>query len=194
MDMVLKNLSKKILNMINVETQDHIVIEYGIQQMFLIVLNVLTVIILGTLWKELLFSLLFLLWFVMLRPFAGGYHADTKSGCYLLSIVALNCILAYKSQTWFSIPQYFIVWSISVVLILGLAPVANSSNPLEEKEIKVYKKKVKKLVVLFSMIMFGSILLETEVIYSSIVYSLFLICILLVAGKRKYRHMLSVYH
>lgn len=187
MEDVLGNLSKKILDKISVEEQEYIIVAYGIRQLILIILNIIMVIIWGILWRELLFSTAFFLWFAVLRPFAGGYHADTELRCYGMSVVILNIILICKKYILLSVQQYLVVGFISIVLILALAPVENRSNPLGENEIRIYKKNTRIIVIIFSVVMFVSMFVRIEMFYSSIVYSLFLVCISLLAGKIKYR-------
>lgn len=59
-------------------------------------INVLTLVISGILWQELSFTLLVFLELFFLRPYAGGYHADTELGCYLISILMMNIIIFLK--------------------------------------------------------------------------------------------------
>lgn len=80
----------KIAEMISCDKEEREIIQYGLHQGFMILLNLLTIIICGGLWKELPFALLLFLGIFILRPYAGGYHADTELRCYLISTVAVN--------------------------------------------------------------------------------------------------------
>ncbi|MDD3278594.1 MAG: accessory gene regulator B family protein [Lachnospiraceae bacterium] len=186
MDKILRILSKKIMDKLNVDVQEYAIVLYGIQQTLLIGLNILTVILLGFLWGEFLFSILFFVWFAILRPFSGGYHADTELRCYIMSVAMLNIILICKHYVNFFVWQYLIIWILAFLIIFRYAPVENSSNRLDKSEILVYGKKTRRILFVFSIFMLLSIIQGLEVIYSSIVFSLFLCSVLVLAGKIKY--------
>ena len=70
--------SRKISNQICENQNEKEIIQYGLNQLFWILLNFFAIAISGVLWHEFCFSILVFLEIYFLRPYAGGYHADTE--------------------------------------------------------------------------------------------------------------------
>ncbi len=99
--MNLNNNLIKILEKMNYDDEEREIIQYGLEQFFSILLDVVTFIICGILWKELFFTLLIFLGVFFLRPYAGGYHADTKFNCYLITTIMMNIAIWMKKKLIF---------------------------------------------------------------------------------------------
>lgn len=137
-------ISEKITNLligqgiINVNNQE--VYKYGFHESFLILINILTTLVLGALFDLIGQSLLFLLGFIPLRTYAGGFHAKTELRCYFTSIIQMiTVLLVIKWVPWNPL-IYIIIMTVSVLIILALAPVNNSNNLLNNAELSIYRK------------------------------------------------------
>lgn len=84
MEMKRKEYLIRLIEEISDNKEEQEIIQYGLHQVRVILINVLTLVISGILWQELSFTLLVFLELFFLRPYAGGYHADTELGCYLI--------------------------------------------------------------------------------------------------------------
>lgn len=80
-------MSEKIARSIGKNSEEIEIIQYGLHQAFFMLINFITIIICGLLWQELIFSLVLFTAIYFIRPYAGGYHADTEIRCYFLSVV-----------------------------------------------------------------------------------------------------------
>ena len=130
------------------EEQD--ICTYGLRQGTIMFLNVLTTIIIALIFNVLWQCIVFLLAYILLRSYAGGYHAKTQFRCYLFSIammIIIAMLIKYIKLNNFTI---IIFTLISSVVIFLLAPVADSNKPLDEKETHVYRKK-SRLILLFEI-------------------------------------------
>ncbi|GEM_PF-2215752 len=78
-------------NVIN--SEDIELYTYGIQQGLLILLNILTIVIVGQIFGMLLQSVAFMISYIPLRIYAGGYHARTPAGCYIGSVILIVAVL-----------------------------------------------------------------------------------------------------
>ena len=96
MEMKRKEYLIRLIEEISDNKEEQEIIQYGLHQVRVILINVLTLVISGILWQELSFTLLVFLELFFLRPYAGGYHADTELGCYLISILMMNIIIFLK--------------------------------------------------------------------------------------------------
>lgn len=91
-----KKFSIRLIEKIGHDEEEREIIQYGLHQGFLILLNLLTTVVCGILWKELPFVLLVFWGIFFLRPYAGGYHADTELRCYFLSTAMMNMVVFLK--------------------------------------------------------------------------------------------------
>lgn len=80
----------------------------------------------------------YLIFFLPLRIFSGGYHAKTSERCFVLSTIMYgSTIIAAKFlpllyQDWY----WRIAGVISILVILVLAPLINENNPLNKSQKK----------------------------------------------------------
>ncbi len=135
-------------NIISYEDKD--LYTYGFQQGSLLLLNLITTIIIGLIFNMLWQCIIFSVAYIPLRSYAGGYHAKTQLRCYLFSVaMIIIVVLIIKYVPWFDL-SIIIITLISSGVILSLAPVEDSNKPLDSKEIQVYKK-ITRLILLFEV-------------------------------------------
>lgn len=96
-------------------------------------------------WLEIIF---FVLSFVSLRRYAGGYHCKTSRGCFWFSsfimVIAVGGIVFL--QTLMSrvegVMPWICLWElVSGIIIIFMAPVEAANKPLDALEKKVYGKR-----------------------------------------------------
>lgn len=168
------------------------IIEYGLYQGFLMLINIFTTFFLGFIFNVFWQSIIFLISYMLLRTYAGGYHANTKNRCYILSVVIM--IICFFLINNFELTMKFgvLLSAISGILIFTLAPVANDVKPLEEVEVKIYKNKARKIFVIEFAIAIIAEMLGKNSIFGTIVLSISTTSILLALGYLKYNVLLNV--
>ena len=80
--------------------------------------------------------------FIPLRVYAGGYHADTKLKCYLISLGVYGVFTAIMNilpQGLYSLMNMLIA-VFSLIMILITAPVIHKNKGVNETERKHYRK------------------------------------------------------
>lgn len=114
---------------------------FGVEQFLTTVLNIVTTVVIGIVLGEIWQSLLFVLVFMVLRSYAGGYHASTPIRCYLLtsSIIAASLSVIKFINVYIFVCVELLV--ISGVIILILSPVQSENKPLDNIEFVIYRKK-----------------------------------------------------
>ena len=126
------------------------VYRYGIQQLLTLILNIVSFFIIGIIFHVILPTMLFLLFYAILRIYAGGYHAKTPIRCYLFS----NVIVILFAIIFQHLPMTHIGCSIftliCAVFILCFSPVGCKNKPLSEKEKKHYR--TRSIIVLLAEI------------------------------------------
>lgn len=140
-----RNISEKITNQLLrtdvIEYDDFEIYQFGLEQMLATALNILTTIILGIVLGEIWKSITFVLAFMLLRTYAGGYHSSTPLRCYLLTasiIAAVLSVIKYVRIDSFICIGLLII---SSVIILVLTPVESKNKPLDSIECVVYRRK-----------------------------------------------------
>lgn len=104
-------------------------------------------------------TICFLLGLWIVRCKAGGYHADTNTGCFiLLLVVHLSFLLIIHS-----IPSQIYIWVIllgsifSCITIYAFAPVEHVNRPISKREYHKFKRESRILISVFTITSIGSI-------------------------------------
>lgn len=109
---------------------------YGLEVILLNGGLLITFLIISLLCGEMMNFLAYLMFFLPMRLFSGGYHAETSERCFILSTIMFGASIAVSKL----IPLLYIlnmgkiVGVISVLVILVLAPLINENNPLNQTQ------------------------------------------------------------
>ena len=80
----------------------------------------------------------YLIFFLPIRIFSGGYHAKSSESCFVLSTImyglsiAITLLFPLLYQNW----KWIIAGVISILVILVSSPMVNENNPLTESQQK----------------------------------------------------------
>lgn len=168
-----------------VKAEDAEIYIYGINQILVSVVNVLSALIIGLIFGVFLEIAVFMAAYIPLRSFAGGFHAKTPLRCYIFSVIMLIVVsigLKYLSiAAW----VYYADLAVSFVIVLVLSPVEDRNKPLDELEYKVYKKRAA-IIAVVELVISGLLKLTgLENLFVAVVYSFAVLGFMLVAGKIK---------
>lgn len=121
---------------VDIEKRDECV--YGAEVLLVNLSNILTALIISILTKSMLHFAAFMLIFVPLRIFTGGYHAKTSESCYLItsSMYALTVLCVKLMPELYSNIPAIITLAVLIVPIVLFAPVEHKNNPLSAGERK----------------------------------------------------------
>lgn len=114
---------------------------YGFNQGLNILLNLITTLVVGVLFHNILELAIFIAAYIPLRSFAGGYHAKTPVRCYIFSIILILAFSLVMKYVHFTIFICSIMIVVSSAVILCLAPVEDKNKPLDKEEQRVYRKR-----------------------------------------------------
>lgn len=117
--------------------------EYAIYILLSGLFHLFSVVALGLCFNMVLESLVFYCSFILIRKFAGGYHAKTPTRCYIFSVfssVVALCLIKFIGYLNFFYYCIFVVFEIlCVVFIIVRSPLDNENKPLNVKEKSLYK-------------------------------------------------------
>lgn len=185
----------KILNQLiecqTIREEDKDLYAYGLQQGIHIIANILTTIIIGYLFGMVWQTILFMISYLPLRSFAGGFHARTQLRCYLYSIIlTVTVLMIIKFIPW----TYFIYMGLALVagiIIFMLAPIEDCNKRLDRTEKAVYKKLTLIILVTELCVMQLSIGIGLSQISICISVSLFALSGMLVLGELRNKKLLN---
>ncbi len=154
--------------------------------MIFIIINTITTIFIGLIFNKIFEVILFMITYIPIRVYAGGYHSRTKLGYYIFSVLMLvNICYTLKFNLLQNSSVIIILFTISSSIILYLAPVEDKNKPLDEIETKVYKKRtIRNLIIVLSILCITLILNKIN-IYTCICVSLVCNNIMVILGKYK---------
>lgn len=178
---------KKISNQICINQNEKEIVQYGLNQFFWILLNFFLIVISGFLWYELCFGILVFLEIYFLRPYTGGYHADTEIKCCIFSVGIVNTAMLLRKINIFSWNSMLIIYICFICMIILFSPVDNPIHPLSKADSEHYGGKSRQLILLYSFLLILSIILQIKVLKESIIYTILIVGVSVLAGKWKYR-------
>lgn len=168
-----------------IKEEDAEIYIYGINQIFVSVLNVSSALIIGWIFDVLLEVAVFMAAYIPMRSFAGGYHAKTPLRCYIFSVMLLIVVSISMRYVCIADWVYYVILAVAALVVLTLSPIEDINKPLNEMEHKVYKKRV-------ILITGAEIILEIALkwvgwnsLFVALVYSFTLLSLMLIAGKVK---------
>lgn len=177
-------ISRKISILNNVtETEEQEIITYGLEAILATAVSVLCVVILSVLLHRVLECIAFLVAFMPLRTYSGGYHASSHMRCVLLLItVFLFEILILHI---YDIPSKEVCWVFlicSFLIVCVLAPIIDINHPLSKKQIHENKRRC--ILVMAVSIVVALVLthIENTDLLLGYVYGIFVTAISVVAA------------
>ena len=121
---------------------------FGLNQLIQFWINIFTTLVIGIICNMVWQSVIFSTAYILLRRYAGGYHAKTSQICYVLSTLlifgALQLIKCFpENSIWFLL---FVV-SFSTITIFIKAPVESINKPLNQNEEKAFKQITRNVLI-----------------------------------------------
>lgn len=157
---------------------------YGIEILLLNSSLLIIFLILSVLLNSLKIFGMYLLFFIPLRIFTGGFHAKTSEQCFVLSIL-MYCLSVYTANSfpcWFRNVEFCFCGVIAVIIIIVFSPLINVNNPLNINQQK-RNKTIVILLLLFDFVFFIVCFFLNLEIGTYVVMFVILDAILLIIGK-----------
>lgn len=148
---IFEKIADRLIENESISAEDKELYEYGLRKIASTTLNVLTTFVIGFVLGMIWESIIFMLSYIPLRSYAGGYHARTPLRCYICSVILIVGILICVQY----VPYNAILLGSSIlvasIIIFIFAPFADENKPLDEAEAKVFRKRTR--IILLTQIM-----------------------------------------
>ena len=176
-------ITYKIVNHIEasggISSEDREIYLFGVWQGMFMFLGIGTMALVGLLFRAFPYILLFVIAFMPLRSFAGGFHAKTQLRCYLASTITTVFIAIVSPITVVNSSLMIALLLVFAMLIILLSPVGSANKPLDDLEKKVYKRKATKICLFEVFIALVFIPLGVHFVTTGIFWALVMVLILL---------------
>ena len=166
-----------------ITTEDKEIVQYGLEAFAESRLGLLVTVLVGGIFTSPLNGLVLWLLVFSLRKYAGGYHAKSRSLCFMISVGMMLC--AYGLFTTWKLPMvvYISVTIITFGAIYCMAPVDTPNKLLDVLEQGVYRKRARVVLVTEGIVFIVACILRYETLYAAVTMSYFIVAVSLVAGK-----------
>jgi len=167
-------------NVVREEERD--IYDYGIDQIVFTGLTTLSMIGIGIISKSLWTIFIFSLFYMILRVYAGGYHADTQLKCFVLSNVMIVVVIAIEKYIPISTIFQVSAVILSSIMIAWLGPVDTVTKRLDDLERSIYKKRMLIIMIIENAIFVGSLLTKVASVSKLITVSFLMVLLMLMGG------------
>ncbi len=139
-----------------IKEEDKAAYVYAYETLLMRVINLLIAVIAGVVTKNLLAVVLFLVSYIPLRTYAGGYHSRDSIRCMILSTllilgVAIVTKIPLHEESLFGFFVYIGIGIFSYAVVLFTVPVADENKPLSEEEKRKYAAKARLIATIIIM-------------------------------------------
>lgn len=148
MERVANKLVERLVHNKVIEKEDKDIYVYAICCLMMDIAPVIIVILFGIILDNVKQSIIFILPFVLIRKYSGGYHTKKASTCVICSCTVLFIslrLLSYANNIWLS----NILIILSVTTIVYLTPIESENHKLSKYEKKRCKKCTYVIISLF---------------------------------------------
>ena len=154
---------------------------YGLELLITKALFLIIIMALSIFMHSFFECIVFTFFFSLLRTISGGYHANTRIGCFfvsmLLFVIPLSTLRIVNKYNFVIIPIALLT-IIAVVIIFIFAPLDTPNNKLDVSEKQIFRKKARITLLLeigLASIMYINFKSITYLILFAIIESSFLI-------------------
>lgn len=125
--------------------ENYALYEYAVYVVLSSVFHIVTTLVIGICFNLIIESIVFYFSFIIIRKFAGGYHASTPTRCYLFSVILtilvlflLRLLILYDNLYLRTLD--IILKIVCIIVISIFSPLDTENNPLSVQEKRIYKR------------------------------------------------------
>ncbi len=175
-------ISKKLVKEKIISAENKELYSYGIRNGLIMMMNLVTVVIIGIILNQVISGIVFMSLYMPLRTFAGGYHARTPERCYVFSVILIFAVLL--AMKYVSVSSFICIISVNIsyIIIALFAPVEDVNKRLDDTEKKVYKKRTVLVIIIEDILCFTAFIFNIDLLLICSFYSSVIAMGLVVSG------------
>lgn len=186
---MISKLSEKITNTLveknTISEDDRELYEYGFFMLFSNLYFIVITCIFGLIFGVFFESLIFFISFMLIRKYAGGYHAKTETRCQIVSTLSiLISILVIRFVNFDDISVILLaITAISSILIFAFAPLDTPEKPLSKNEKKHFRTISYIILVVLDILFLIAYFFNWNGVFVSVAVAIIFESILISLGK-----------
>lgn len=187
--MVTKISSKTVDLLVNknfIDEDDKAIYHYGAIQLFTNLFTLGIIIVIASIVNMMVESIVYIVTFMLIRMFAGGYHANTRNKCTALTIAVyvVNIMSIAIFTDIITKPMVYIGTITCFCIIFLVGPVDHKYKPMSKEKYKGRKKIVRRISLLLTIVIIGFSMMNVQKsIVCSGVMGVFSVTVSLSIGK-----------
>lgn len=146
MEKLLNNITAYLYGNDNYDENTKEVIYYGLEILILKIVFWITAALIGLFMGMFFENLIYMVFFVLLRSYAGGYHSKSRLRCFVLStLTIILSICVHKIFNIFDMVNVFLVifGIFSFAIVFLLSPIDSKNKELDNDEVIIFRKKAR---------------------------------------------------
>lgn len=140
---------------------------YAYEVMFNQLVNLSIAVVLAFVLHELIEVLLFLLIYIPLWKYAGGFHAESNEKCIIYSSLVIICVIVLNKELYDVTNAYegiisimMICFMLMLAFIWHMAPIEAKNKKLDKTERRRYRRKVHIICIIHILLMVWNVLIR----------------------------------
>lgn len=160
---------------------------YGFELLISFLFSTLTIIVFGIIFNFITETVVFLLVFILLRSYSGGYHALTYSFCTCVTLIVYATTVLLSHCLTITREFFFVLIVAGIVILSIFAPVKNPNKEISVKRTLEYK--IISIIIFCIFSICGIVLFETQPIISNSIFYTLCADLLLIFPKNHKIHL-----
>jgi len=171
----------------SIAEEERDVYEFGLDKFFSMLSNFIFAAGLGLLFGMLAQTVVFYVAYIMIRVYAGGYHADRPLRCFFFSIsVIVPCLFAiHFQQVWNTPVVFYSLLGLCSTILVTLGPTGNKDKMLDELEKTVYRRRLLRNLAIATILAIALFLFAFSYYASAVLCGMLLATVTTIVGKAK---------
>ena len=153
--MLASYLTEKLLEKELINKSQQELYAYGLERVIGKIINYGSIMILAVVKHRVVLSIIFILFFVVLRSWTGGYHAKTKGWCMLGTILIYLISMQYMLPILEKRKDVILIGlSVATLVVWWWAPVNHPNISFDEIEVRQYRKRSRIVLIIELIVIF----------------------------------------
>lgn len=167
------------------EEEKKAIIEYGIARGKVMLVSTVVTLISGCFFGIFMQSVIFMIIFCLLRRYAGGYHANSQTKCYIISFVTVIISFCIIKKIDCGMELGFGIHVICMLIIILLAPIENQNRKLDAHERIKHGSKTRIIAITLFVVSCFMYRINNSIFIKPTVIAYILVAVSLVTGYIK---------
>ena len=176
-------LAKKLLSLQIITEEVFDIYVYGLELLLSFFFSSSVIVIIGAMLGRIIETLVFLLVFVLLRSFTGGYHANSYLMCSIVTFSTYGAVLLLAELFALPLIAYIVLATLGGALVLAFVPIEHPNKRITDSQKKKYK--IVSFILFLTFVTLGILLCCANVSLSRIIFFTLMADLILLFVKTK---------